>query len=69
MTNLNFKQLDRLFRNDDFPSIEEDVRGSRFLKLRSMSRKDTMERFCEIFSGNQGELQTILNLVDENDGY
>lgn len=48
MTNLNFKQLDRLFRNDDFPSIEEDVRGSRFLKLRSLSRKDTMERFCEI---------------------
>jgi hypothetical protein len=26
-------------------------------------------RICEIFSGNQGELQTILNLVDENDGY
>jgi hypothetical protein len=47
MTNLNFKQLDRLFRNDDFPSIEDDLRGSRFLKLRSMSRKDTMESFCE----------------------
>jgi len=23
-------------------------------------------RICEIFSGNQGELQTILNLVDED---
>lgn len=50
MTNLNFKQLDRLFRNDDFPSIENDVRGIRFLKLRSMSRKDTMEEFCQSYS-------------------
>lgn len=48
MTNLIFKQLDLLFRNDDFPSIEDDVRGSRFLKLRSMSRRDTIESFCEI---------------------
>lgn len=48
MTNLNFKQLDQLFRNDDFPSIENDARGIRFLKLRSMSRKNTMEEFCEI---------------------
>lgn len=46
MTNLNFKQLDKLFRNDDFPKIESDVRGVRFLKLRSMSRKEIMEEFC-----------------------
>lgn len=48
MTNLNFNQLDRLFRNDDFPNIEKDIRGTRFLKLRSMSRKDIMESFCEV---------------------
>ena len=46
MTNLSFKQLDNLFRNDDFPAIENDVRGVRFLKLRSMSRREVMEEFC-----------------------
>lgn len=46
MTNLSFNQLDKLFRNDEFPSIENDIRGTRFLKLRSMSRKSTMEEFC-----------------------
>lgn len=48
MTNLTFKQLDKLFRNDDFPKIENDSRGIRFLKLRSMSRKETMEEFCQL---------------------
>ena len=47
MTNLTFKQLDKLFRDDDFPKIENDSRGIRFLKLRSMSRKETMEGFCQ----------------------
>lgn len=49
MTNLSFKQLDNLFRNNDFPGIENDFRGIRFLKLRSMSRKETMEDFCRLY--------------------
>ncbi|MCB4810261.1 hypothetical protein LG204_02895 [Methylovorus menthalis] len=48
MTSLNFKQLDKLFRGDDFPKIENDTRGVRFLKLRSMSRKEAMEEFCNL---------------------
>lgn len=48
MTNLRFRELDRAFRNNDFPTIENDSRGIRFLKLRSMSRKATMEEFCEL---------------------
>ncbi|WP_394753198.1 hypothetical protein [Crenothrix sp.] len=52
MTNLNFKQLDKLFRNNDFPNIENDIRGIRFLKLRSMSRKETMEEFCTLHAVN-----------------
>ena len=47
MTNLNFNQLDACFRSNDFPTIENDKRGIRFLKLRSMSRKDTMEEFAK----------------------
>lgn len=47
MTNLQFCELDKAFRNNDFPTIENDSRGIRFLKLRSMSRKATMEEFCE----------------------
>lgn len=48
MTNLSFAQLDSHFRNDNFPSIENDIRGIRYLKLRSMSRKEIMEEFCSM---------------------
>ena len=48
MTNLQFSHLDTAFRNNDFPTIENDNRGIRFLKLRSMSRKNTIEEFCGI---------------------
>lgn len=58
MTNLNFKQLDKCFRNNDFPSIENDNRGVRFLKLRSMSRKDTMESFCELHNIDVSQLNS-----------
>lgn len=47
MTNLNFTQLDNFFRNDNFPGIENDARGTRYLKLRSMSRRESLEQFCE----------------------
>jgi len=47
MTNLKFDELDKAFRNNNFPTIEGDDRGIRFLKLRSMSRKATMEEFCD----------------------
>ena len=46
--NLKFAELAKLFRINDFPSIEVDSRGIRFLKLRSMSRKATIEEFCAI---------------------
>ncbi|KAF3983922.1 MAG: hypothetical protein HFP81_04680 [Methylococcales symbiont of Hymedesmia sp. n. MRB-2018] len=47
MTNLKFAELEKAFRNNDFPLIENDDKGIRFLKLRSMSRKATIEEFCE----------------------
>lgn len=58
MTNLNFTELDQYFRNDHFPNIENDSRGIRFLKLRSMSRKETMEEFCLIHSINLANIQS-----------
>jgi len=58
MTSLNFAELDRCFRNNDFPSIENDNRGIRFLKLRSMSRKSTMEEFCTLHDINIEELNS-----------
>jgi hypothetical protein len=48
MTNYNFEQLDSFFRKNDFPAIENDINGIRYLKLRSMSRKETIQKFCEI---------------------
>ncbi len=68
MTSLNFTELDRCFRNNDFTSIENDDRGIRFLKLRSMSRRATMEEFCEIHNidledlGAREYFQHIFNL-------
>lgn len=58
MTSLNFNELEKHFRNDDFPSIENDKRGIRFLKLRSMSRKETMEEFCRKISIDIKNLQS-----------
>lgn len=58
MTNLKFKQLDNSFRNDDFPTIENDSRGIRFLKLRSMSRKEAMEEFCSQHDVNIEEIKS-----------
>jgi len=42
MTNKNFEELVRLFNNNKFDEIENDKQGVRFLKLRSISRKDTI---------------------------
>lgn len=52
MTNLVFKELEQAFRNNDFPKIENDDRGIRFLKLRSLSRKATIEEFCTLHDIN-----------------
>lgn len=57
MTNLSFAELDRLFREDDFPNIENDVRGARYLKLRSMSRNETLREFCLLNNINIHALQ------------
>ena len=69
MTDLSFKELDRLFRENDFSAIEADVRGIRFLKLRSMSRKATMEEFSEIQKIDLSELKSkdYLSNVFENE--
>jgi len=56
MTNLSFNQLNNYFRNNDFTKIENDNKGIRFLKLRSMSRKATMEDFCEIHNIDVSDL-------------
>ncbi len=58
MTNLSFAELDSCFRNDDFPSIENDNRGIRYLKLRSMSRRETMEEFLTLHNIDYSELQS-----------
>ena len=58
MTNLTFNELDKCFRTNDFPSIENDTKGVRFLKLRSMSRKATMEEFCGMHDLNITELSS-----------
>jgi len=57
MTNLSFVELERSFRNDDFPIIENDNRGMRFLKLRSMSRRETLEEFCSLQNIDISQIQ------------
>lgn len=58
MTNLNFAELDSFFRKDDFPSIENDIRGARYLKLRSMSRSEVMQEFCKLQAIDISHLQS-----------
>lgn len=48
MTEAKFKQLDKLFRDNDFENLQKDEYGNRFLKLRSMSRKPELEEFCRV---------------------
>lgn len=75
MTNLSFAELDTRFRNDDFPGIENDNRGIRFLKLRSMSRRETIEEFCGLHHIDISQLQSkqyfaylfeFADITDEN---
>ncbi|RLJ79805.1 hypothetical protein [Pedobacter alluvionis] len=75
MTNLSFAQLDDFFRKDDFLSIEKDNRGTRFLKLRSMSRSKAMKEFCTVHNIDISTLQSrqyfphifeLANITDEH---
>ena len=45
MTDLKFNKLEAFFKKNNFPGIENDSEGMRYLKLRSMSRKVIMEEF------------------------
>lgn len=58
MTNLTFNELSHLFEKNEFSAIENDARGIRFLKLRSMSRKAPMEEFAAIHNIDLSELKT-----------
>lgn len=42
-----FKQALEAFKNDKIRELGNDPAGQRFLKLRSMSRKDLMERLFQ----------------------
>lgn len=43
-----FKNLSKHFTNNEFGEIEANELGIRFLKLRSISRKATIEELCNI---------------------
>lgn len=43
-----FEQADKAFRDDQIRELGQDPEGLRFLKLRSLSRKNYMERLFEI---------------------
>nr|WP_288837604.1 hypothetical protein [uncultured Flavobacterium sp.] len=58
MTNLSFAELESFFRENDFPSIERDSRGIRFLKLRSISRSETIQDFCSFYNIDISALQS-----------
>ncbi len=45
---LNFEECERLFRNDRITELGRDVDGVRFLKLRSLNRREGLERLFGI---------------------
>lgn len=66
-TNMTFEQLDRCFRDDQFPEIENDINGFRFLQIRSLSRSDLMEELMTRYDidyaiiGKRNYFSTIFN--------
>lgn len=58
---LTFDECNRLFRNDDIGALAEDANGVRYLKLRSLNRREALERLFELSrhakpDGNAGVL-------------
>lgn len=45
-----FQTLSRYFTDNDFNRIESHPLGIRFLKLRSISRKSTIEEICLLYN-------------------
>ena len=48
---LTFADCDRLFRNDDIGTLAADADGVRYLKIRSLNRREALERLFDL-SGN-----------------
>jgi hypothetical protein len=44
---MNFQTASNLFKNDQINKLAEDKDGLRFLKLRSLSRRDKLEQLAE----------------------
>jgi hypothetical protein len=77
---MTFDELNNYFKQNEFPSIEKDPQGYRFLLLRSMSRNDLMEKLMKdnniVFSSKKEYLkllfdshiseQEIINFINEN---
>ena len=72
-TNMTFEELDRCFRDDNFPEIENDINGFRFLQIRSLSRSDLMESLMSQYDidfsniGKRSYFSTLFNSEISND--
>lgn len=68
---MTFELLQDCFRQNNFPAIESDIRGQRFLLLRSMSRTDLMAKLMEkneiALPGKRDYLKTLFESnISEN---
>jgi hypothetical protein len=45
---LTFEECDRLFRNDNIGALGADINGARYLKIRSLSRRESLERLFDL---------------------
>ena len=45
---LTFVDCDRLFRNDDIGALAADSDGVRYLKIRSLNRREALERLFDL---------------------
>lgn len=57
---MNFQTATNLFKTDRIKELSEDTDGRRFLKLRSLSRRDIMEEFAQ-------ELQIDISRISARD--
>lgn len=45
---LTFEECDRLFRSDNITALAEDADGARYLKLRSLNRRESLKRLFDL---------------------
>ena len=57
---MNYDDLNNLYKNNEFRKIDKESNSKKFYLLRSISKADTIKKFCEVYSVER-DLNKILD--------